>query len=441
MSSSYRCTSRTFTPWRLASDSFFTHFNFFSVFVTIFVIVLAPFFLSADSLVNINTADKATLMTLQGIGEVKAQAIIDYRATTPFVVIEDIMNVSGIGTATFEAIKSQITVGATETPSVQPTPQPTAQTTSQTPSGTGSQTSSVALVSRASAGSDRTVFVGTTIRFEGYAYDSSNKRIDEVRFQWAFGDGTSAEGRIATHRYDMPGRYAVSLKATRYESSATHRIVITVEEPRVILALLPQGGISITNNSVEDLDLSRWLVKDGTISFTFPEGTYLIGGETLALTVSVLKYYPTANAVLALPTGDVIATVSPTTEPVVEQSQSTATSSEDIQLSENEVALEVTPEEIEMEPLAEEILATISTKEDSANSVLTSTHVAAAAAAENAFSFSPLWWGGIFALFGLGGAAVFATRRLRVASPALESSTTHVDIKDWNIIDENEETR
>lgn len=62
--------------------------------------------------VNINTADKATLISLNGVGEVKAQAIIDYReADGPFRVIEDIMKVKGIGPATFAAIKSGITVG------------------------------------------------------------------------------------------------------------------------------------------------------------------------------------------------------------------------------------------------------------------------------------------------------------------------------------------
>lgn len=62
--------------------------------------------------ININTADLQTLMTLDGIGEVYAQSIIDYRnANGPFANIVDITNVSGIGTKRFEAIMDSITVG------------------------------------------------------------------------------------------------------------------------------------------------------------------------------------------------------------------------------------------------------------------------------------------------------------------------------------------
>lgn len=63
-----------------------------------------------SAMVNINTATKEELMTLSGIGETKAEAIISYRKKTPFKKIEDLKNVSGIGDSTFEEIKSNITV-------------------------------------------------------------------------------------------------------------------------------------------------------------------------------------------------------------------------------------------------------------------------------------------------------------------------------------------
>lgn len=65
----------------------------------------------SDGKININTADKETLMTLRGIGEAKAEDIIRYRREHgPFGTIEDIMNISGIKEAAFEKIKDHITV-------------------------------------------------------------------------------------------------------------------------------------------------------------------------------------------------------------------------------------------------------------------------------------------------------------------------------------------
>jgi competence protein ComEA len=64
-----------------------------------------------DSRVNINTATKEQLMTLNGIGESRAQAIIAYREEHgPFAAIEDLMQVSGIKEAAFEKVKDDITV-------------------------------------------------------------------------------------------------------------------------------------------------------------------------------------------------------------------------------------------------------------------------------------------------------------------------------------------
>lgn len=61
--------------------------------------------------VNLNTADRDTLMTLPGIGEAKADAILSYRETNGgFSSIEDIQNIPGIKQKAFEKIKDLITV-------------------------------------------------------------------------------------------------------------------------------------------------------------------------------------------------------------------------------------------------------------------------------------------------------------------------------------------
>ena len=65
---------------------------------------------SIIGLVNINTASLEELLTLTGIGESKAKAIIEYRKQNEFESIEDIMKVSGIGQSVFDKIKEDITV-------------------------------------------------------------------------------------------------------------------------------------------------------------------------------------------------------------------------------------------------------------------------------------------------------------------------------------------
>ena len=66
---------------------------------------------SGSGKVNLNTAGKDELMTLSGIGESRAEAIIAYReAHGPFRAVEEIMNIEGIKEKMFEKIRGSIEV-------------------------------------------------------------------------------------------------------------------------------------------------------------------------------------------------------------------------------------------------------------------------------------------------------------------------------------------
>lgn len=59
---------------------------------------------------NINTATAAQLETLDGIGQVLAQRIVDYRnANGPFASVDGLLEVKGLGPGILEAIRPQIT--------------------------------------------------------------------------------------------------------------------------------------------------------------------------------------------------------------------------------------------------------------------------------------------------------------------------------------------
>jgi competence protein ComEA len=87
----------------------------------------------AFAVVNINSATQEQLATLDGIGPVKAQAIIDYRKKNgPFKKIDDIKKVDGIGDATFANIKKDLVLSGTTTGAGKPAEKKAADTKATT---------------------------------------------------------------------------------------------------------------------------------------------------------------------------------------------------------------------------------------------------------------------------------------------------------------------
>lgn len=77
----------------------------------VFAVVLSFSNLLYAGQVNINTADVETLSSeLSGIGQDKAEAIVAYREQHgPYMQIEDLTKVKGIGVNTLEKNKSKLT--------------------------------------------------------------------------------------------------------------------------------------------------------------------------------------------------------------------------------------------------------------------------------------------------------------------------------------------
>src|SRR5713101_6345388 len=90
--------------------------------IALFFAALLAYVGMAFAAVNVNTATKEQLDALPGIGPVKAQAIIDYRTKNGnFKSVDDLKKVPGIGDATFDKIKGDVSLtGATTTPAKEP---------------------------------------------------------------------------------------------------------------------------------------------------------------------------------------------------------------------------------------------------------------------------------------------------------------------------------
>jgi competence protein ComEA len=84
--------------------------TFHRIVLTVLLALLLPSLASAQ--VDINSADAKTLAeTLSGVGLVKAEAIVAYRATNgPFRNIEDLGKVKGIGAKTIAANRDAIVI-------------------------------------------------------------------------------------------------------------------------------------------------------------------------------------------------------------------------------------------------------------------------------------------------------------------------------------------
>ena len=82
----------------------------YSIILTL-LLALPVISFSADT-ININTADKETLMSvIKGVGEKKAEAIIIYRKENgEFKTVDELANVKGIGQGIVEKHKEQLAV-------------------------------------------------------------------------------------------------------------------------------------------------------------------------------------------------------------------------------------------------------------------------------------------------------------------------------------------
>ena len=74
--------------------------------------LLLPLAAPAASPVNINTADKETLVTaISGVGEKKAEAIIEYREQHgPFKSVDEITKIKGIGQGILDKNRENLSV-------------------------------------------------------------------------------------------------------------------------------------------------------------------------------------------------------------------------------------------------------------------------------------------------------------------------------------------
>lgn len=85
--------------------------------LTLLLSLMSGFAFAQAASININTADSTSLASLSGIGQSKAQAIVEYReANGPFASTQDLTNVKGIGARTVEKNANRLIIQDTNSP-------------------------------------------------------------------------------------------------------------------------------------------------------------------------------------------------------------------------------------------------------------------------------------------------------------------------------------
>ena len=80
--------------------------------LVVLILLGLPAAVLAGGEVDINTADKETLMTLSGVGESFAQKIINYRERNGgFKTVQELTNIRGIGQALVDKNNDILTAG------------------------------------------------------------------------------------------------------------------------------------------------------------------------------------------------------------------------------------------------------------------------------------------------------------------------------------------
>lgn len=171
----------------------------------------------------------------------------------------------------------------------------------------------------ADAGSDRTVIVGADVEFDAEAYDKNQDVVPDARFSWNFGDGSTAEGESVMHHFDYPGRYAVILNIAQDKFAASDEAVVTAEPAKLSFSILPDGGVAIGNDAGRDLDLSEWVVRQGSSPFApqfiLPDHSAILAGSSMHISKATLQFSATSTTMLEYPNGALAVGAGGTTVP------------------------------------------------------------------------------------------------------------------------------
>lgn len=164
-----------------------------------------------------------------------------------------------------------------------------------------------------SAGSNIQAIAGVKTQFAGVVSGVPTAEEGEVAVRWSFGNGEQRSQAKTFYAYPYSGEYVATFTAKYQGQTRDDRITIDVAAADISIttqASGPDGYIALENNTGRRVDLSGWHLRAGGDTFTLPENTIHLAGETLTITnqASDLSGW---QAALLFPDGTVATSSSP----------------------------------------------------------------------------------------------------------------------------------
>jgi len=110
--------------------------------------------------------------------------------------------------------------------------------------------------------------------------------LNSLQYTWNMGDLTTLGTNVATHTYQYPGTYIVTLYATFAKREAVAIKNITVLPTQFSLARVANNDLQIYNDAAYDVDMSGFRLRSAGKTIVFPPRSFLPARGTLTVPVS-----------------------------------------------------------------------------------------------------------------------------------------------------------
>ena len=279
----------------------------------------------AADMVNINTASKDELQTLNGIGPAYSEDIVQYRnANGDFESVDELTVIHGIGDGKVKNFSDRATVGEEDDDtaedddgsngtSTEETSDDTSQKTSENDDDDDGDNPAPTAIEKAMDLSltitPENPVAGSPVQFKanGYIGDSPSQA---ATYSWNFGDMVTDKGEEVTHTYERGGTYTIVLNAETLEQERTVRRTLSVADPQLTITAAttsPEGTVTIGNDLSERVSLTGWELRSGGERVTLPERSYLAADARITVSADTADLFISRTGVsLISPNGEVV---------------------------------------------------------------------------------------------------------------------------------------